>query len=111
MIKTCLVLFLAVVWVAQTNAAPLPAHPFHHKKCESVVDYKPPKGVFRLYRLRVGSEWEQRSYPQKGGPDIHYRVKVVTYRERFSDGSRRTWKCVVSGTEEEVALYPRRPRR
>jgi hypothetical protein len=26
-------------------------------------------------------------------------VKVITYRERYTDGTQRTWKCVVAGSE------------
>jgi hypothetical protein len=30
---------------------------------------------------------------------MHPNGFVITYRERYTDGTQRTWKCVVAGSE------------
>jgi len=129
MTKFCLSLLLAFAAVASLPAAephdllpplpkppPLPAPFISKNKCECVGDYKPKKGVFRMYRVKLRKEWETRYYCNTygGGKNSYggktsvvdkqpYRVLVTTYRERYSDGTQRVWKCVHSGTEVVLA--------
>jgi len=67
--------------------------------CEHVDDYKPARGVLKLYTMRLKTEWEHRHHCLPCGRKIPYKVKVITYRERYTDGTCRTWKCVVAGSE------------
>jgi hypothetical protein len=67
--------------------------------CEAVEPYEPGKGVYKLWTARIKTEWEQRHHCLPGGRKAPYKVKVITYRERYSDGVQRTWKCVVAGSE------------
>lgn len=76
---------------------PVEAGRFSH--CECVGDYTPPRGVLKMFTARVKTEWENRHHCLPGGRKIPYKVKVITYRERYTDGSSRTWKCVVAGSE------------
>ncbi|MCG8601210.1 MAG: hypothetical protein MI807_13795 [Verrucomicrobiales bacterium] len=71
-------------------------------KCECVGDYKPPKGVTKYFTCKVKKEWETRQHCLPCGRKIPYKVQVITYRDRYSDGSQRTWKCVVAGTETRL---------
>ena len=128
MTKFCLFLLLAFASVAALPAAephdlmpplpkppPLPAPFIPKNKCECVGDYKPAKGVFRMYRVKLHKQWETRYYCSThggknsyGGKNVNvdkrpYRVLVTTYRERYSDGTQRIWKCVHSGTEVILA--------
>lgn len=81
--------------------APVEAGRFNH--CECVGDYTPPRGVLKMFTTRVRTEWETRHHCLPGGRKIPYQVKVITYRERYTDGSSRTWKCVVAGSEVTLA--------
>lgn len=73
--------------------------------CECVDDYQPAKGVLKLWTWPIKTEWEERHHCIPGGPKSPvrttnaYKVKVITYRERYTDGTQRTWKCVVAGSE------------
>jgi hypothetical protein len=67
--------------------------------CEVVDDYKPAKGVLKLWTVSIKTEWEHRHHCLPGGRKLPYKVKVITYRERYTDGVQRTWKCVVAGSE------------
>jgi hypothetical protein len=78
-------------------AAPVQAGRFSH--CECVGDYTPPRGAVKMFTARVKTEWEQRHHCLPCGRKIPYKVKVITYRERYTDGTARTWKCVVAGSE------------
>lgn len=79
-----------------------PAEARWFTKCECVVKYQPPKGVVKVWQRRVKSEWETRYHCLPCGRKVPYKVKVVTYRDRYSDGSTRTWKCVVEGSYTEL---------
>ncbi|MDF1656154.1 MAG: hypothetical protein P1U58_01005 [Verrucomicrobiales bacterium] len=68
-------------------------------KCECVGDYEPPHGVVKWYTMRKKKEWEHRHHCLPCGRKIPYKVQVITYVDRFSDGSKRTWKCDVAGSE------------
>ena len=81
----------------------MPAEALGFTKCECVVKYKPPRGVVKIWHRRVKTEWETRYHCQPCGAKIPYKVKVVTYRDRYSDGSTRTWKCVVEGSYTSLA--------
>lgn len=72
-------------------------------RCECVVPYKPGKGVVKIWQRRVKTEWETRYHCLPCGKKEPYKVKVVTYRDRYSDGSTRTWKCVVAGSYTSLA--------
>lgn len=76
---------------------------FRH--CEHVDDYRPARNVLKLYTWPIKTEWEVRHHCLPGGRTEPYKVKVVTYRERYTDGTRRTWKCVVAGTETPLGTY------
>lgn len=69
------------------------------RHCEHVEDYQPNKGVLKLWTWPIKTEWEQRYHCLPCGRKIPYKVKVITYRERYTDGTQRTWKCVVAGSE------------
>lgn len=93
--------FLALVLSGVFAAvAPVEAARFDH--CECVDDYKPNKGVLKLWTWPIKTEWELRHHCLPCGRKIPYKVKVITYRERYTDGTQRTWKCVV--TDSEVTL-------
>ena len=79
------------------GAAPAQAGRFSH--CECVGDYTPPRGVVKMFTARVKAEWEHRHHCLPCGRKIPYKVKVITYRDRYTDGTSRTWKCVVAGSE------------
>lgn len=83
-------------------ATPVEAGRFSH--CECVGDYTPPRGVLKLFTTRVRTEWEERHHCLPGGRKVPYKVKVITYRERYTNGSSRTWKCVVAGSETPLDL-------
>lgn len=91
---TILALALASFTVAAGTAE---AGRFSH--CECVDDYKPAKGVLKLWTLPIKTEWENRHHCLPYGRKLPYKVKVITYRERYTDGTQRTWKCVVAGSE------------
>lgn len=94
----------AALAFALVSAALLPepaaAGPF--RRCEHLDDYKPAKGVLKMWTWPIKTEWEQRHHCLPCGRKEPYKVKVITYRERYTDGTQRTWKCVVAGSE--VAL-------
>lgn len=69
------------------------------KPCECVGDYNPPRGAVKMFTARVKTEWEHRHYCLPCGRKIPYKVKVITYRDRYTDGTARTWKCVVASSE------------
>lgn len=79
----------------------LQAGRFSH--CEAVDPYKPGPGVYKLWTWRVRTDWEQRHHCLPCGRKEPYKVKVITYRERYSNGVQRTWKCVVSRSETPLA--------
>lgn len=89
-----LVLVLAAIAACPGSAQ---AGRFNH--CECVDDYQPAKGVLKLWTLPIKTEWEQRHHCLPCGRKLPYKVKVITYRERYTDGTQRTWKCVVAGSE------------
>lgn len=68
-------------------------------KCECVGDYTPNRGVVKWYTVRKKKEWEHRVHCMPCGRKIPYKVQVITYVDRYSDGTKRTWKCVVAGSE------------
>lgn len=70
---------------------------FH--RCEGVDDYERPKRTLKLWTWPIKTEWEHRHHCLPCGRKIPYKVKVITYRERYTDGTQRTWKCVVAGSE------------
>ncbi|MEM6279930.1 MAG: hypothetical protein AAF733_10660 [Verrucomicrobiota bacterium] len=72
-------------------------------KCESAGDYTPPRGVVKWFTVRKKTEWEHRHHCLPCGRRIPYEVKVITYVDRYSDGTKRTWKCVVAGSETSPA--------
>lgn len=89
---------------------PVPAPIIAKSKCEAVDTYVPKKGTFRLYRVKLHKRWETRFYCSDAysGKDLvvekqPYKVLVTTYRERYSDGTQRIWKCVHPGTEVMLA--------
>lgn len=89
---------------------PVPAPIIAKSKCEAVDTYKPKKGTFRLYRVKLHKRWETRFYCSDAysgkNPVVEkqpYKVLVTTYRERYSDGTQRIWKCVHPGTEVMLA--------
>jgi hypothetical protein len=90
---------LVAAFGLQLVMAPASAGLLRKNRCETVGDYKPPRGVLKWYTCRVKKEWEVRQHCLPCGTKIPYKVKVITYRDRFSDGSTRTWKCVVAGSE------------
>jgi hypothetical protein len=101
MTRLCLVLiFLSSA--ALVEAAPATHGRFSH--CECKGDYKPARNVVKWYTVRIRKEWEYRHHCLPCGRRIPYRVKVITYRDRYSDGTQRTWKCVVANSE--VTLGP-----
>jgi hypothetical protein len=69
------------------------------EKCECVGDYTPPRNTIKIFCWPVKTEWEQRYHCLPCGRKIPYKVKVVTYLDRYSDGTQRKWKCVVAGSE------------
>ena len=89
-----IVLALAVSVLLPSPAA---ARLFSH--CEYVDDYKPAKGVLKMWTWPIRTEWEHRHHCMPCGRKVPYKVKVITYRERYTDGTQRTWKCVVAGSE------------
>ncbi|MEM9017789.1 MAG: hypothetical protein AAGC68_12310 [Verrucomicrobiota bacterium] len=93
---TWLVLLLSILTV---SLQAVPSNCPRFKKCECVGDYKPPRGVVKWFTARVRTDWEVRQHCLPCGRRIPYKVKVITYRDRFSDGSQRTWKCVVADSE------------
>ncbi len=93
-------LLLIAVFLMQGFASSATAGLFH--KCESRGDYKPPKGVIKYSTRKLGKEWETRYHCLPCGRKIPYKVKVITYRDRYSDGSSRIWKCVVAGSEVQL---------
>lgn len=99
MTKHWLILTLAATALVLFPASAEAANPFLKNKCECVGDYKPNKNVVKYYTVRVNKEWEVRQHCLPCGRKVPYKVKVITYRDRFSDGTQRTWKCVVAGTE------------
>lgn len=94
-------LFLFAAVALQVSATPASAFNCHcrFKHCETCGDYKPPKGVIKWYTVRIKKEWEHRVHCLPCGRKEPYKVKVITYRDRYSDGTQRTWKCVVAGSE------------
>lgn len=120
MTKPCLTLLLAFAIVGALHAEekpfpaipnlPVPAPIIAKSKCEAVDTYKPKKGTFRLYRVKLHKRWETRFYCSDAysgkNPVVEkqpYKVLVTTYRERYSDGTQRIWKCVHPGTEVMLA--------
>lgn len=77
--------------------------------CECRGDYEPPRGVVKWATWRVRTDWEHREHCLPCGRRYPYKVKVITYRDRYSDGSVRTWKCVVSKTETPLEPHSKAP--
>ncbi len=94
--------FLLLLFLLAPVAVPKAAAAGWCGRCEGIDDYKPPRGVLKLWTWPIKTEWEQRHHCLPCGRKVPYTVKVVTYRERYTDGTQRTWKCVLSRTE--VAL-------
>ncbi|MBL9159865.1 MAG: hypothetical protein JNJ70_20455 [Verrucomicrobiales bacterium] len=92
-------LSVPVLILAAFAAAPAPAEAGRFSHCEYVDDYKPAKGVLKLWTVPIKTEWEHRHHCLPCGRKLPYKVKVITYRERYTDGTQRTWKCVVAGSE------------
>lgn len=103
MIRTLLIIFGMALGLSLFSPS---AQAFRFKKCECLSDYKPPKGVFRIGTCFVKKEWEYRQHCLPCGRRIPYKVKVITYRTRYSNGVARTWKCVVAGTEVTLDAEP-----
>ena len=89
---------------------PVPAPIIAQSKCEAEDTYVPKKGTFRMYRVKLHKRWETRYYCSNSysGKSLvvdkqPYKVLVTTYRERYSDGTQRIWKCVHPGTEVMLA--------
>lgn len=81
----------------QLTVTPAVAGRFDH--CECVGDYEPPHGVVKWYTVKKKKEWEYRNHCLPCGRKIPYKVQVITYVDRYSDGTKRTWKCDVVGSE------------
>lgn len=96
-----LLLFLSALLVLLLFPVSGQAGRFDH--CECVEDYKPAKNVLKLWTWPIRTEWEQRYHCLPCGRKVPYKVKVITYRERYTDGTQRTWKCVVAGSEVSLA--------
>ncbi len=79
--------------------APSPLEAGRFSRCEAVDPYKPGKGVYKLWTRRINTKWEQRQHCLPCGRKAPYKVKVITFRERYSNGVQRTWKCVVADSE------------
>jgi len=92
----CSLLALALAFF---TVAPGTAKAGRFSHCECVDDYKPAKGVLKVWTLPIKTEWEHRHHCLPCGRKLPYKVKVITYRERYTDGTQRTWKCVVAGSE------------
>lgn len=90
---------IAAFALAAFAAAPVTAEAGRFSHCECVDDYQPAKGVLKLWTARIKTEWEHRHHCLPCGRKLPYKVKVITYRERYTDGTQRTWKCVVAGSE------------
>ncbi|HRQ88840.1 MAG TPA: hypothetical protein PLA50_08590 [Bacteroidia bacterium] len=99
-IRALAIALLASVVLLQS--VPAEAGRFSH--CECVDDYRPAKGVLKLWTARIRTEWEQRHHCLPCGRKVPYQVKVITYRDRYTDGTQRTWKCVVEGSETTLAV-------
>ena len=69
-------------------------------KCESTGDFEPPKSTFRISSRRISTEWETRYDCLTCGNKVAYRVRVATYRDRYSNGVQRTWKCVLEHEDQ-----------
>jgi hypothetical protein len=76
-----------------------PAQAGRFSHCECVGDYTPPRGAVKMFTARVKTEWEHRFQCLPCGRKLPYKVKVITYRDRYTDGTARTWKCVVASSE------------
>jgi len=85
--------------LAPVALLPLSAEAGRFSHCEYVDDYKPAKGVLKLWTWPIKTEWETRHHCLPCGRKLPYKVKVITYRERYTDGTQRTWKCVVADSE------------
>ena len=95
-------LFLLLGAMALSLTA-VPAEAALFAKCECKGDYKPPRGVVKWYTMRKKTEWEHRHYCLPCGSKVPYKVKVLTFVDRYSDGTKRVWKCVVAGSEVSLA--------
>lgn len=80
----------------------VPAEAGRKDKCEGVGHYEPPKGVYKFWSRKIKKEWETRYHCLPCGRKVPYKVQVITYRDRYSNGVSNTWKCVVR--DSEVAL-------
>jgi hypothetical protein len=96
MTRTLVFLFLGAC-ALQFTAPSVQAGRF--SKCECIGDYQPPRGVVKWYTVKKKKEWEHRHHCLPCGRKIPYKVKVITYVDRYSDGTKRTWKCDVAGSE------------
>ncbi|MDF1824918.1 MAG: hypothetical protein P1U68_09765 [Verrucomicrobiales bacterium] len=92
-----LVFLLFGAFALQLSVTPVQAGRF--SKCECVGDYQPPRGVVKWYTVKKKKEWEYRHHCLPCGRKIPYKVQVITYVDRYSDGTKRTWKCDVAGSE------------
>ncbi|MEM9280681.1 MAG: hypothetical protein AAGA96_02550 [Verrucomicrobiota bacterium] len=95
--KSFLILALAVTSLQLTTTS---AHAIRlFRNCECYGDYKPPRGAIKISSCRIRTEWETRYHCLPCGNRIPYEVKVITFRDRYSNGATRVWKCVVRGKE------------
>lgn len=102
-------LLVAAMLAPETAEASGPGLFGRFSHCECRGDYRPPQGVVRWGTRRIRTEWEHREHCLPCGRRYPYKVKVITYRDRYSDGSVRTWKCVVSRTETPLEPYGKSP--
>jgi len=69
------------------------------KRCESTGTYEPPRGVYRVWSRKLNKRWETYHHCLPCGRKIPYRVRVVTYRDRYSNGVIHEWDCILRETE------------
>lgn len=76
------------------------ANPF--PRCPPPSEFDKPKHVYKLWTQKVGKKrWETRFDCLPCGRKIPYRVKLVKYRTRYSNGSIHEWDCVIE--REDIA--------
>jgi len=73
-------------------------------KCERTGDFQRPKRTFLMSSRRINAEWENRYDCLPCGNKVPYRAKVATFRDRYSNGVQRTWKCVID-REDQSPIY------
>jgi len=76
---------------------------YRTQQCDSIGQYVPPKGVYRLCRRKINKRREVRYHCLDCGRKIPYEVIVVTYKERYSNGTIRIWDCLLTGSEIAIS--------